>query len=279
MNRFVVLGSGTALPDADRENSGYAFQSDAGLLLLDCGGSPYRRLLKYGLDPCQLRAIFISHNHPDHLMGLPALLLHLFLAQHSGPLHVFGNASAMQTAQAVIAVAELGRHAVVPTFHTLPDAGGAVELPVDLGLEMRAAPTYHSRPTLALRLDRPGHPSLVYGADSGPSATLVELARGAHTLIHECTVAQPFDTHSTPEEAAATAQAAGVQRLILTHYSPRWTAPEPEVLQRVAQVFTGSVCIAHDGEVFTLDPDPGPAQPKPKRRGRAKIAPAMKPSP
>ncbi len=275
MNRLVVLGSGTALPDADRENSCYAFQSEAGLLLLDCGGSPYRRLLKYGLDPRQLRAIFISHNHPDHLMGLPALLLHLFLAQHAGPLHIFGNPSAMQTAQAVIAVAELGRHAVVPTFHTLPDAGGDLDLPFDLGLRMRAAPTYHSRPTLALRLDRPDHPSLVYGADSGPCETLVELARGAHTLIHECTVSQPFDTHSTPEEAAATAQDAGVQRLILTHYSPHWTAPEAEVLQRVGQGFAGSACIAHDGAVFALDPDPEKTKPKTKRRGRAKIAPAM----
>jgi ribonuclease Z len=229
--------------------------------------------LKYGLDPLQLRAIFISHNHPDHLMGLPALLLHLFLAQHSGTLHVFGNSSAMQTAQAVIAVAELGRHAVVPTFHTLPDAGGELDLPFDLGVRMRAAPTYHSRPTLALRLDSAAHPSLVYGADSGPCDTLVELARGAHTLIHECTVSQPFDTHSTPEEAATTAQAAGVQRLILTHYSPHWTAPEAEIIQRVTQVFKGSVCIAHDGEAFTLDPAPGKA--KTKRRGRAKIAPAI----
>ena len=258
MNRLVVLGSGTALPDADRENSCYAWQSDAGLLLLDCGGSPYRRLLKYGLDPCQLRAIFISHNHPDHLMGLPTLLLHLFLAQHPGPLHVFGNASAMRTAQAVVAVAELGSHAVVPTFHTIPDAGGALALPFDPGLQMRTAPTCHSRPTLALRLDSPAHPSLVYGADSGPCDGLAELARGAHTLIHECTVSQPFDTHSTPEEAAATAQAAGVQRLILTHYSPRWTAPEDEVLQRVSRVFTGAVAIAHDGEVFTFEHAPAP---------------------
>ena len=73
MARLVVLGSGTALPDADRENSCYCWENDKGLLLLDCGGTPYRHLIKYGLDPLDLRAIFISHNHPDHLMGLPAV--------------------------------------------------------------------------------------------------------------------------------------------------------------------------------------------------------------
>ena len=46
--------------------------SRRGLLMLDCGGSPYRLMLKYGLEPRELLAIFISHNHPDHLMGLPA---------------------------------------------------------------------------------------------------------------------------------------------------------------------------------------------------------------
>ena len=274
MSRLVVLGSGTALPDADRENSCYAWQNDAGLVLLDCGGSPYRRLLKYGLDPLQLRAIFISHNHPDHLMGLPALLLHLWLAQHRQQLHVFGNPSAMRTAQAVVAAAELGIHAVVPVFHTLPDQGGPLDLPFDLGERLTAAPTYHSRPTLALRLDSDRHGGLVYGADSGPCPALVELARGAHTLIHECTVPTHYDSHATPEEAAATAQQAGVRRLILTHYSPRYTAPEAEVLARVAAGFSGQINIAHDGEVFDLDPAAAPPLPR-KRRGRAKIAPAV----
>lgn len=276
MNRLVVLGSGTALPDADRENSCYAWQSDAGLLLLDCGGSPYRRLLKYGLDPLHIRAIFISHNHPDHLMGLPALLLHLFLAEYTGTLHVFGNSSAMRTAQAVVAAAELGHHAVVPVFHNVPESGGELNLPFDIGFRLRAAPTYHSRPTLALRLDSSTHPSLVYGADSGPCAELVELARDAHTLIHECTVSQPFDTHATPEEAATTAQAASVRRLILTHYSPRYTAPEAEVISRVQQIFKGDINIAHDGEIFTFEQVAGSTrQMHRKRRGRAKIASAM----
>ncbi|MBM7844244.1 MBL fold metallo-hydrolase [Herpetosiphon giganteus] len=252
MNNLIVLGSGTALPDAERENSGYVWQSEAGLVLLDCGGSPYRRMLKYGLDPRQLRAIFISHNHPDHLMGLPSLLLHLWLAQHNGELLVFGNQRTIATAEAVIQAADLGIHAIVPSFQTVADAGGTIELPFDLGASFTSAATYHSRPTLALRIDQPGKRSLVYGADSGPCETLVGLSQGAHTLIHECTVSTPFETHSTPEQAATAAQSAGVQRLILTHYSPINTAPEAEVLARVAKIFQGEVLIAHDGAVFAL---------------------------
>ncbi|HEY1011699.1 MAG TPA: MBL fold metallo-hydrolase [Herpetosiphonaceae bacterium] len=252
MAELTILGSGTALPDADRENSCYVVANRRGLLMLDCGGSPYRLMLKYGLDPRELRAIFISHNHPDHLMGLPALLLHLWLVQRREPLHVFGNSSAIATARAVVGAAALGEHAITPEFHACPDDGGPLELPFDLGWRLSAAPTRHSRPTLALRLDD-AETSLVYGADSGPCPALVELARGAHTLIHECTVPTPFESHSTPEEAAETARQAGVRRLILTHYSPRWTAPEPEVLARVRSAgFRGKIRIAHDGEAYDL---------------------------
>ena len=274
MNRLVVLGSGTALPDADRENSCYAWQNAAGLVLLDCGGSPYRRLLKFGFDPLQIRAVFISHNHPDHLMGLPALLLHLWLAGYQGTLPVFGNPTTVKTAASVVAVAELGIHAVVPEFHVVAAEGGVLDLPFDLGERLTTAPTYHSRPTLALRIDSDSHGGLVYGADSGPCEALVELARGAHTLIHECTVSQPYDSHSTPEQAAHTAHSAGVQRVILTHYSPRYTAAEAEVMRRVAATFAGAVCIAHDGDMFTLD-QPKPVKPPRKQRRRAKIAPVV----
>ena len=252
MNRLVVLGSGTALPDADRENSCYAWCNPAGILLLDCGGSPYRRMLKYGLNPRDVRAVFISHNHPDHLMGLPTLLLHLWLAQYQHELHVFGNETTMRTAQAVVQAAELGIHAIKPIFHALPDSGGIVNLPCDIGERMWTAPTYHSRPTLALRMESDLHPPFVYGADSGPCDALVELARDAHTLVHECTVSQHYDSHATPEEAAETAAQAKVKRIILTHYSPINTAPEHEVIERASLVFNGSVQIAHDGDSFTF---------------------------
>jgi ribonuclease Z len=240
--------------------------------MLDCGGSPYRLMLKYRLDPLGLRALFVSHNHPDHLMGLPALLLHLWLHQYRETLHVFGNSSAIATAEAVVAASALGRHAITPQFHACADDGGEIRLPVDLGWRLRSAPMRHSRPTLALRLDD-DQTSLVYGADTGPCPALAELARDAHTLIHECTVPTVFESHSTPEEAAETARNARVRRLILTHYSPRWTAPEQEVLARVrAAGYGGKVRIAHDGEIYELGTLRAPRRATAQRASRARIS-------
>lgn len=252
MQQLIVLGSGTALPDVDRENSAYIVKTAQGLLMLDCGGSPYRLMKQYNLNPLELQAIFLSHNHPDHLMGLPALLLHLWLAQYQGDLVIFGNTTTIATAKAVCEAAQLGEHAITPVWVEQSDSGGSFELPCDLGLTLEAAPTVHSRPTLALRMSDAAQHTLVYGADSGPCPALVTLAQNADTLIHECTVSEPYALHSTPEEAATTARDANVRRIILTHYSPIYTAPEANVLERVQAIFSGDVRIAHDGEIFSL---------------------------
>lgn len=78
--RLVVLGAGTALPDRDRNNTFLAWDSPAGSMVIDCGGRAYQQLLRAGMEPTQLHGAVLTHNHPDHIYGLPALLFHLWLA-------------------------------------------------------------------------------------------------------------------------------------------------------------------------------------------------------
>lgn len=255
MTRLLIFGSGTALPDADRSNSGYCWEGPEGLLLLDCGGVPYQNLLRSGLDPLQTRAIFLSHSHPDHIAGLPLFLFHLWLARYQGQLLVLGNQHTIDLARSYTQALGAEEHLIQPEWRILPDDGGSVELPFDTGGLVRTAPVIHSRPTLAIRLeDRASGRALVYGADADYSERLVELARGAHILLHECSVSQPFKNHSTPEQAAEVALKAGVQRLVIIHYSPAYTAPEAEIIERIRRAgFAGEVAIGRDGEEYRLD--------------------------
>lgn len=90
----------------------------------------------------------------------------------------------------------------------------------------------------------PARPGAVvaYCTDTRPCAPAVELARGADLLIHEGT----FDgamareahrkAHSTVIDAARTALAAGVRRLVLTHLSPRYVDAGP-LLAQAREVF------------------------------------------
>jgi ribonuclease Z len=83
---------------------------------------------------------------------------------------------------------------------------------------------------------RPGR-RVVYCTDTRPCPAAIELARGADVLIHESTYAAALAQearerdHATSVEAAEVAREAGVQRLILTHFSPRYEDVAPLVAE------------------------------------------------
>lgn len=74
---------------------------------------------------------------------------------------------------------------------------------------------------------QPGR-KIVFSGDTEPCQSVRELARGADLLVHEATYAQRDKElalrsgHSTAKEAAQLAREAGVKKLCLTHFSPRY---------------------------------------------------------
>lgn len=82
--------------------------------------------------------------------------------------------------------------------------------------------------------------SIAIITDTRPSDKVVEFARGADLLIHEATygdeeTAQARERyHSTASQAAKIAEAAGVKKLILTHFSSKYGRVQPLVAQAKA---------------------------------------------
>jgi len=86
----------------------------------------------------------------------------------------------------------------------------------------------------------------VYSGDTKPCKNLDNLARDADVLIHDAT----FETeradkmHSGAREAAKTAKQAGVEKLILTHFSRRYVDVKP-LLEEARKVFKNTM-VAED---------------------------------
>lgn len=195
--------------------------------LIDVGGSPVQKLRRLGVDPVALTAVVVTHTHPDHVYGLPALVQNLIILGRRAPLPVYCRVEHVALIRELLGLFEL-----VGQPGGLPDGPPRLEVPVlgvepreaeplftADGLEVSASPNVHGRmPNLAVRVAL-GERTVVYSSDTRPCAAVAGLARGANVLVHEATFAHPDPTqwHSTAREAGEVAREAGVRRLLLTH--------------------------------------------------------------
>ena len=125
------------------------------------------------------------------------------------------------------------------------------------GWSLRCAQMVHAEPqlvTLAYRIEAAGR-SIVFGADTGPTPRLAELARGADVLIHMCHFfnrpdADPREAASCSGhlDAARTARDADVSRLVLTHIPPILEQDDTltRMVEQVREVFPGEVIFGED---------------------------------
>jgi len=106
-------------------------------------------------------------------------------------------------------------------------------------------------PSVLVGPQRPGRTVVITG-DTRPCATTVDAARNADLLVHESTFGdeeaeRASETgHSTAREAAQVAREAGVRRLLLTHFSARYSRDAVELEREARSVFAETL-IGRDG--------------------------------
>jgi ribonuclease Z len=94
--------------------------------------------------------------------------------------------------------------------------------------------------------------TVVITGDTRPCSATIEASRGADLLVHESTfgdeeAARAIETgHSTAREAATVARTAGVRRLVLTHFSARYSRDATELDRQAKSVFPETL-IGKDG--------------------------------
>ena len=87
--KVTILGSGSAKPSLRLHHSAQVINLYEQHYLVDCGEGTQNRLLKVGVSPLKINAVFISHLHGDHVFGLFPLISSMGLMGRKVPLHVF----------------------------------------------------------------------------------------------------------------------------------------------------------------------------------------------
>jgi len=241
--QLTVLGSGTAVPVADRFPAGYLVAHEHNKVMVDCGPGTLRRLAQAGVSPAELDAVLLTHYHTDHCADIAALLFALRSPQlcNRPPLTIYGAPGLRRLVEKL-----------TEAWPWLASKGYELRL-VELepgkleahGFEIEAIPIRHTAQSLGYRLVA-GSGLIALSGDADTCEELVDLARDADVFV--CDTAAPddqkIDGHLTPGLAGGYAERAGARELVLTHFYPECDGHDL-VAQARAQ-FSGKITLAED---------------------------------
>lgn len=223
-------------------------EADDVALLLDCGPTIMRLLERAGVDAGLPTHVYISHQHGDHILGLPMLLLNRVLFFPDDPLTVLAMPSVLQAAQALVSLAypDLAqRMRDQIAFIPLVESEESHPWPGVATLRYRLARCQHSVPTYALRLDWDGGQSMVYSADTGPSLAIGRLAAGTDLLVHDAFYLAASEdnlaSHSAADQVGQLAAQAGVKAVALVHRMHTEPSLAEQYLTEAARFFQGEI--------------------------------------
>ena len=254
MTRVTVLGSGTALPTAERASPGiFVEPRGAGAMLLDPGPGTLCRLAGKGGTVEAVKAVWITHFHPDHTLDLMALLFarrNPWLRPRLDPLRIVGPRG---TAALLARMENLYGAWIRPE----KDRVSVIEvepgpLPSEAGLPGAAFPMEHGVPALGYRFHL-ADGVLAFSGDTGPCEAAVELGKGADLFFIECAIPQEYPDvpgHLKPRDAARIAAGAGAGKVVLYHLYPPVDADAAR--ETVKNAVAGEVVVAGDGDRFSL---------------------------
>lgn len=248
MAKITFLGTASAVPSKDQHNTHLIVESGSHVVMIDCGGNPIVRLGQAGIDPLRITELILTHFHPDHVSGLPLLLMDMWLMGRKKQLDVYGLADVLDRAERMMALYDWQDWDGFYPLHFHPYSSPSPMTLMDKDrLTVTASPVCHMIPGIGIKLVF-AEGAICYSSDTGPCEELIRLAEGADILIHEAS--GEYHGHSSPEQAGMIAQKAGVKTLYLIHYPPN--SNTEKMVNRAKTNFSGDVIVAKDLMTVTL---------------------------
>jgi ribonuclease BN (tRNA processing enzyme) len=247
----TFAGSGDAFGSGGRFQACIHLRSagPAGPVLLDCGATSLPALRRTGLDPQEIRAVFVSHLHGDHFGGLPFLILDGQFSGRTEPLVVVGppgTGQRLTTAMECLFPGSAHARRAFEVIVTECQPGQAVT-----ASQVRAV-AFEARhpsgaPALILRLTMDGV-VIAYTGDTAWTPAIAQAAAGADVLIAEAYYRdKAVPHHLRYADLAAHSRDIDARRIILTHMSADMLAHQDEL-----RSYDG-LC-AYDGLVVQVKP-------------------------
>lgn len=252
MGQLVILGTSNSVPDQEHGNTHMLIREGKSVVLVDCAGDVIQRLQRINLNFNDLTDIIVTHFHPDHVSGVPILLMGLWILGRKHSLNILGNSFTIDRIKATMDFYEWQNW---PEFYpvnfiSIDEKENATVIETS-DLIINASTVKHFIPTIGLRVEFPlTGKSFAYSCDTEPFPSVERLAKNVDVLLHEATGA--MTGHSSPCQAAEIANKAQAKSLYLIHYQARGKEMH-KMLTEAQNIFHGPVMLSQD--FMTLDFD------------------------
>lgn len=259
---LVILFCGTGGPFPDKDRAGPCTLVIAGdkRFLVDSGTGGVQRLQQMGVALGELKGVFYTHLHSDHIAGLGDVLMNSWVGGRKEALTLYGPpgvedlGQGFETAFGVDSQSRIDHHGaeifepeakpVLTQLILVPNREEAVVVYEEDGLKVTAFRVTHEPLANAYgyRFDYKGR-SVVFSGDTVKDDNMVRFGENADVMIHEAMsmvnmrtiidalkvnnnmvtaqiLTDASEVHTSPIEAAEIANAAGVKLLVYNHIVP-----------------------------------------------------------
>jgi ribonuclease Z len=266
--KITLLGTGNPRPVMSRFGPSILVEAGNEKLLFDCGRGATQRLYQLKISFSDITALFLTHLHSDHTVGIPDLWLTGWVMGRTTPLPVWGPEGTKAMMEHLHEAYAFDIHIRRDVDTKLPGAGAEV-IARDIqegvvydraGVKITAFSVDHAevKPAFGYRVDYGGH-SVTLSGDTRPSENLIKFAQGTDVLIHEVIDPEAFgdtassDTqeqrkkiiehHTTPEQAGIVFTRVKPKLAVYSHIVP----PDvPEVIPHTRKTYAGPLEVGED---------------------------------
>jgi len=272
MLRVTLLGTGNPRPLLDRFGPSLLVEAGEERLLFDVGRGATQRLFAGGVPLADVRDVFLTHLHSDHVVGLPDLWLTGWIFQRAGALRVRGPTGTRDLVTHLEKAFAFDRQAR-QADERLPSEGAVIwgedvapgVVHHGVGATVTAFEVDHGpvRPAFGYRIDCEGR-SVVLSGDTRPSENLVAHATGADLLIHEVAAMteqhilssgiapRVLAHHTSPEEAGEIFSRVKPRLAVYSHIVLLGGLTADDLVTRTRRTYSGPLEVGRDGMAITV---------------------------
>jgi ribonuclease Z len=235
------LGTGSAYPGSERDNTSICFSNGGYHVLIDVSGNPCRKLKQLQVDLSELDAVVFTHFHIDHIYGLPSLLWGMWLEDRKKPLRILCDYRNKKKLQDWLSTMEADKWPIAFPIEVETFDGDQEERLLTGGkMTFSCFKALHSVPTVGLEVQCADR-LVVYSSDTEINE---RIRRYDHIdlLIHEATSARKLaGNHSSLVEVVEKYDMEKIDEVVLVHLSDK----EPYE-EEVARIGLSKVVIGED---------------------------------